>query len=267
MEFTRKCPSCKREINYSNKYKLQKAVSKNSVCNKCNGGKSWGIHNKLINIGKRKHPNSGKKYSHDRKKICVNINIKEGKLNGMFCRSNYNIWLEKYGKEIADKKLIEFKAKISKATSGKNNPMYGRPAPQGSGNGWQGYYNNLKFRSLLELSFLINICERFNFKVESCENSKFRVNYKIDGVDRTYYPDFILNDLYVIEVKPKNLHNSRIVKIKEKYARKQFESFGLKYKMIDCKRIDNFKLKELVDSGQVVFDKRYSIKYKQYDFK
>ena len=267
MEFNRQCPSCKRNINYSNKYKLQKAVLKNSVCNKCNGSNSWNKHNKLINIGLREHPNSGKKYSLDRKKSCINKNLKIGELNGMFGKSNYDIWVETYGVEIANKKLKNFKDKISKATKGKNNPMYGRPSPHGSGSGWQGYYNNLKFRSLLELSFLINICERFNFKVESCENSKFKVKYKFNGVDRTYYPDFILNDLYIIEVKPKKLHNSRIVKIKAKYARKHFESSGLKYKLIDCKRIENFKLKELIDSGQVVFDKQYSNKYKQYDFK
>jgi group I intron endonuclease len=36
-----------------------------------------------------------------------------GEKNGMFGTNAYNIWVDKYGKEIADKKLIEWKNKIS----------------------------------------------------------------------------------------------------------------------------------------------------------
>ena len=34
--------------------------------------------------------------------------------------------------------------------------MYGRFSPRGSGNGWSGWYKEWYFRSLLELSYMIN---------------------------------------------------------------------------------------------------------------
>ena len=58
---------------------------------------------------------------------------------------------EFYGQEKA--KVI--KEKFSLRMRGKNNHMYGKPSPNGSGNGWSGHYGSFYFRSLLELSFLI----------------------------------------------------------------------------------------------------------------
>ena len=42
-----------------------------------------------------------------------------GEKNGMFRKSNYSIWLEKYGKEIADKKLKERAVKASNSLKGR----------------------------------------------------------------------------------------------------------------------------------------------------
>jgi hypothetical protein len=33
--------------------------------------------------------------------------------------------------------------------------MYGKPSPQGSGNGWSGWYKGKYFRSIMELSFIV----------------------------------------------------------------------------------------------------------------
>jgi hypothetical protein len=42
-----------------------------------------------------------------------------GEKNGMFGKSQYNIWMEKYGKEEADKRLNNWRNKISNIQSGK----------------------------------------------------------------------------------------------------------------------------------------------------
>ena len=45
---------------------------------------------------------------------------------------------------------------LSKASSGENNPMFGRPSPNKSGAGIGGWYKEkIYFRSILELSFII----------------------------------------------------------------------------------------------------------------
>ena len=57
-----------------------------------------------------------------------------GKNNGMYGKNKYKIWCEKYGKEEADKKMIEYGKNISNSlknsvnvnNSGEHNPMYAR---------------------------------------------------------------------------------------------------------------------------------------------
>lgn len=121
-----------------------------------------------------------------------------------YARLNFE---QRYG----HKKAVEVKNKISKKTSGKNNPMYGKPAPNGSGNGWKGWYKGLFFRSLLELSFLI---ENKDKQVESAEKNKFKISYQdYDGKLRSYFPDFrIAQSLF--ECKPKTLWNTQTNKLR-----------------------------------------------------
>lgn len=165
---------------------------------------------------------------------------------------------EIYGKEKAD--II--RDKISKKSSGKNNPMYGKPSPMGSGNGWSGWYNNWYFRSLLELSFMINVIERFNFKWESGENKKYSINY-IDykGLEKTYFPDFILNDKYLVEIKPKKLWESNVIKNKKNAAIIFCEKNNLKYKLINPRKLTFNEIKILVEQTKVVFLDRYKKKF------
>jgi len=49
-----------------------------------------------------------------------------GEKNGMYGKTNYDIWVEKYGKEEADIRQMEFIKKVTAKSSGKNNPMYGK---------------------------------------------------------------------------------------------------------------------------------------------
>ena len=43
----------------------------------------------------------------------------------------YSIWLEKYGVDIADSKLEEWKNKISISTRGENSFWFGKTSPKG----------------------------------------------------------------------------------------------------------------------------------------
>jgi len=66
-------------------------------------------------------PNFGKKHSEEtKKKWSIQRKGKlTGEKNGMYGKSNYSIWIEKYGAEIANQKRIERSIKASKSLKGK----------------------------------------------------------------------------------------------------------------------------------------------------
>jgi hypothetical protein len=71
--------------------------------------------------GKKHTEEQKQKWSRERKgKLTV------GKDNGMYGRTPHDIWVEKYGKEYADKKWQECIEKNRIANSGKNNAFYGK---------------------------------------------------------------------------------------------------------------------------------------------
>lgn len=141
MKLIRNCPDCKKQILYKLKKYYDVAIKNNSKCKSCSilgHSVSKATRNKISksNSGKSKHIDQ------------------YGEKNPRYGKSNYDIWLEKYGKEIADKKDKEknikiglvnkgrkridicgdknpakqkdVRKKISNKMSGKNNPMYGK---------------------------------------------------------------------------------------------------------------------------------------------
>lgn len=165
---------------------------------------------------------------------------------------------DKFGKEGA----IEMRKKLSKALSGEKNPMYGKPSPQGSGNGWSGWYKGFYFRSILELSFLkVNL----NENLKSAEYIKIPyIDY--NGVKRNYLPDFILNDKELIEIKPLSLINSLENKLKFEAAKKYCEENNLIFKVFtenDFKVLSIDEIRELKENNEIKFIERYEEKYKQ----
>jgi hypothetical protein len=190
--------------------------------------------------------------------LCGKDNPRYGNFN------NYEIWLKKYGKYEADKRLIEFKKKISKATKGKNNPMYGKPSPQGSGNGWSGWYNGWYFRSLLELSYMINEIENNNKRWETGEQNKYKIEYvDYEGKNRNYFPDFVIDNKFLIECKPLRLHNTSLVKSKTEAAEKFCKKNGLVYILTCPKKLNSDEVKKLHNLGKIKFLDRYEEKYQQ----
>ena len=282
--YIRKCPTCPRETKFKSKKAYNRAIESNRSCKQCsirnnlsgyrndvsNGLKPNGFLNKtdteefknrlrIERIGKKVHNSKSKS------KISKALS---GENNPMFGKSFYDIWVEKYGKEVADKKLKKFKFKISKATEGKNNPMFGKPSPQGSGNGWKGWYKGTFFRSLHELSFLINYIERFKMPFESGEQAKWAIEYrKPTGEIGTYFSDYVINGKYMVEIKPEKLKSSPTNKAKRKAAEKFCKAKGLKYKMISPILLTETNILFLHKKNIIKFTDIYEKRFrKQYTF-
>lgn len=146
---------------------------------------------------------------------------------------------------------------------GCKNGMYGKPSPTGSGNGWSGWYDGYYFRSLKELSFLVLYIKRFNFSYINGE--KLRIPYiDCNGINKTYAPDFIINEKYIVEIKPKYLFNALNVKLKAKYAIEYAKKHNMVFKMIDPVSLNMEEIIKLVDSGKLKFLNRYQEKYLNY---
>lgn len=163
-------------------------------------------------------------------------------------------------------KSQKIKKNLSEKFSGKNNPMYGKPSPIGSGNGWSGWYKNWYFRSLLELSFMINYIEKQNLQWESGERAKYNISYTDwEGKERSYFPDFILEENRMIEIKPTNLRNSKNVLLKENAAMTWCNEHNFEYQIVKCDSFDkltNEEIKILRNTNQIKFLDRYEKLYK-----
>ena len=188
-----------------------------------------------------------------------------GKSNGMYGKSVYDVWLEKYGKEEADRRKEEMRRKKSEKLSGKNNPMYGKSAPRGSGNGISGWYKGWYFRSLRELSYMINVIEKEGHEWRSLDNtSDFRIKYlDKDGHERSYCPDFLIDDKIVVEIKPEKLQGIECNSRKKDAALIFCLARNYEYKIIDIE-IDSNKIYDLYINHKIQFTKSSSKKVKKF---
>lgn len=241
--------------------------------------------------------------AHKGKVVSKETKEKMSKNNGMRGRSFHSVWVEKYGKEIADKKLVEFKKKMSKVTSGKNNPMsgrkrpdnkgsksnyqywidkygeekanellenfknrvslkmsgknnpmYGKPAPKGSGAGIAGWYKHIYFRSLKELIYMLYLDES-GIEYKSAEDISVEYNY---NKSRTYRADFLVDNKYLIEIKPKSLQNTNEVLLKKDAAEKYCKENNLIYKILDVDHDLKYfkKIEELLSLNKIKFNNK-----------
>lgn len=140
-QFIRICLECNHEILYKSKQGFEKANQKNTLCKACN---VKGDRNPFY--GKH-HTNEYKDYASQNRKESGKY---DGERNPMYGKSIYDVWLKKYGKEVADQKQKQadeknrlsnlgvkngfygkvhnetLKNKFSKSRMGKNNPHYGK---------------------------------------------------------------------------------------------------------------------------------------------
>ena len=189
--------------------------------------------------------------------------------NPMYGRSVYSVWLEKYGKEEADKRNEEMKRKKSEKSSGKNNPMYGKPAPKGSGNGISGWYKGWYFRSLRELSYMVNVIEKEGHEWRSLDNTPdFRIKYlDKNGHERSYCPDFLIDNKIIVEIKPKKLQGLDSVVRKQNAAIMYCKSRNLVHIITDVEILDFSIIEKMVNDGVVQLTDKSLKKFNQYQRK
>lgn len=264
MKYARKCPECNIIINYSNKYTLASAEKKQSKCQTCrskpeNNG-FYGKKHSQQTIQYLSILKKGRKLPEEQKKRLSEYN-KNKKTHWMRDMSASEKLIEKYGIEEGSKRIAHMKNKISLASKGKNNPMYGKPTPKKAGNGWCGWYNNHFFRSLRELSYIIKYLENKNWK--TAENIRIPyINY--DGSERTYSPDFIIDDNHIIEIKPSKLINSPLNKLKSNAALKYCQKNNMRYSIFDVEILSISEIKKLVNNHTIKFTEKTKEKYNQW---
>ncbi len=193
-----------------------------------------------------------------------NLGLHDPSRSGQFANkiNYYDCWVAKHGKEKADEMLKVYQAKMKLLSrSGKDNPMYGKPTPQGAGNGWKGWYRDIYFRSLREVMFMIGMDEK-EIQWSSAETKAYTIEYEQDGVSRTYRPDFIAgNELW--ELKPIKLHNTPNVTAKRLAAERFCAERGLTYRLEDIE-IDKDVIHDAYEKGLIRFDRDYEKRFLEY---
>lgn len=178
----------------------------------------------------------------------------------MYNQGTKNLSLEE---RLGEEKAKRVREQRSKNVTGEKNPMYGKPPPKGVGISIQGWYKNWFFRSLKELSYMLNVIEKEGLQWESGENKKYRIPYFYKDQWRNYFPDFVIQDA-IIEIKPFYwIHNSEIIKVKKEYAEKWCVERGYTYKLIsekDYPQLTKQDLVSLIKNNKVIFLKNYIIK-------
>lgn len=263
---TKNCPGCGKLLRYSNKYDCRKSVRKNSPCRECvaNRYRTSGCYSGENN------PFYGKIHSDATRKIMSNVDrswmlgaanpMKDKKTRQHFSiifrgRNNPNYGIPK---------PEEIKRKLSVMFSGRGNPMYGKPTPNGAGNGWANWYKGKHFRSLRELQYYISEVEGHNVVCESAQSKQFRIPYKDwAGVDRTYRPDFFVDNNWLVEVKPKKLWNTKTVVSKKLAAEEFCRRMGYEYKLVDV-GLNSLLLKEKYLNGEIRFVDKYKSRFEKY---
>jgi hypothetical protein len=265
--FERRCPQCQKPIRYTNKHNCNRSERLGRRCKSCVAID----RNKLFDYRGEKGPFYGRKHTEETKRLLSQVDksrwkteefrrkmssVTRGERNPMFGRTVDDIWLQKYGPEEAARRAQERSRKKSLSQSGANNRMYGKSPPRGCGAGWSGWYKGWYFRSLRELSYVIGVLEPAGVAWVSGE--KLRLKYvDHDGRTRTHSPDFLVNQVEIVEVKPARLQNTPSVLAKRSACEEYCRLHGLTYKMVDPKLIADSVVVDLYVSGQVVFIRRW----------
>lgn len=245
MMYTRKCPQCNSEIQHTMKCNRDTAFKEKRTCKSCY------IKNRKDRI--QNDPEF-------KEKCTKNLWHRTGSPPPTLGRKKTPEEIEKIrmgniGKKASD----ETKRKMSILMSGENNPMYGKPSPQGSGNGWKGWFKNKYFQSLRELMYMISLHER---NKDWISGRKIRIPYEDwDKKSKTYSPDFIVDNL-MIEIKPIKLHNSPQVVLKKKVAETYCKEHNMIYVLLDVK-IDATVIKKYMENEYIKWYGDYGDRFKK----
>jgi hypothetical protein len=284
--WTRNCPICNKVVSHKTKASRDVSLKADKKCRSCTATEinlRPGMRDHFVGMFATNGCNTGSNNAffgqkHSAKTIeslkfadksyTKNKEFSDRVVEGMVGKtiphpSNYSVWVNKFGKAEADVLQSARSKKLSISMQGCSNPMYGKPAPQGSGNGWSGWYDGWYFRSLKELSYAhIHLRDK---KWMSAEKAGIKITY-IDwkGSNRTYVPDFLVEGTILVEIKPKRLHKTPAVQSKAVAARSFCEKVGFTYELIDFELLPTSDIIGLHDSGRLKFLDRYESKYKEY---
>lgn len=168
---------------------------------------------------------------------------------------NGKTYEEQYGKE----RSLILKNNLSQSMTGDRNPMYGKPAPKKSGNGWSGWYMNHYFRSILELNYLHYLISN-DIKFENGETKKFAIPYIFNEKTYNYYPDFYLTEsMNYIEIKPKSLLYTQRNVAKFNAARELHKNNFIILTEDDIQFLESEKILQMHESGEILFDNKECI--------
>ena len=239
-KYTRVCPTCNELINYKSRGGYNLGKKNNTSCKSC-GTKLQYKNNPEKNKG---------------------IN------NGRTGTSCYDIWLKKYGIDIANEKVKELKKKQSQNSAGINNPMYGVSPSKNTGYGWAGHFDSMFFRSLSELYFLVTFkINNPNKNIKNAEEKQYSVKYIFDGTERTYKPDFICDNI-VYEIKSSRFNDEIITQIKKDAAIKHFSKYNLSYEIhkpiFSYYKFIRYDLINLIKKQRVILSDASIIKLNRY---
>jgi hypothetical protein len=265
--WNRNCPFCGKELKYKQKQQRDRCLY--VLCRSCDakkrhvgiGNPFYGRHHKeetkeTISNFQKASPSA---WLRKPEELMGKSEAMKGDKNRMAGRSVYSVWLEKYGEEEANRRQSVLSAKISAKTSGEKNPMFGKPTPQGSGNGWSGWYKGKYFRSLRELSYIVLVLEKNGKSWKSAESIKIPYE-NWDGRSRTYRPDFLVGNC-LVEIKPTKLHQSPSVALKVAAARAYCSNRGMDFEITDSPLLDNSEIYQMWITGKIKFIARYEERF------
>lgn len=262
-----KCSSCNKVVDtdyYSHKkYMIKKPYNSLYECHHCILSNKTTRRNKLM-TGKTYEELYGIKKAEEIRKRLSNLNKQNPgrykKMNDFNKSRAGKSYIEVYGRSKAEELYKTFrevrKNVILKPRYGSDNPQFGKPASEFSGRGWKGHYKGVFFRSLMELSFIVNYLNLKNVAWESGEQKKHAIPYVTNEKrNRNYFPDFI-TEKEIIEVKPSRLLNfGNNVNKREaatefaKQMNKQFNTYTEK----DFRILSKIEIHDLEQSGDVIF--------------
>jgi len=245
----RNCPECGTEIVYYHSSNFYYARSQHRLCSHC------------CIKGKKSSFYGGKQWTPERRKWWSKnapnlFTSKNNPTNDPIVRRKISEW--------AKTRVIssETKKKLSVAKSGKNNPRYGKCPPKSSGSGWHCWYKGFYFRSCRELMYYIQ-SENNGVKCE-CVEHKISIPYKTTNEkERTYHPDFLVDDKMLIEIKPGKLWNTKEVAAKKQAAECFCKMMGYEYKLVDIEP-NSLLLKEKYLNGEIRFVEKYKSRFEKY---
>lgn len=227
------------------------------------------IPTKIDHVGEN-NPMYGKHHSDESKRLIAKGNKKHrqqvGFVDPRWGKNLYMVWLEKYGEEVANEKYVDYKELLSEVKAGYNHPMYGKVAGRNTGSGWKGTYRGKHFRSLKELSFLVNYVDQFKLEAVLVGIEHGIAYEDMYTNKRVYYADYILNNKFMVEIMPDRDYVKTTTNwiLKREAAEEYCRLKGWEYKMVIPIKISYSQIRQLMKDYKLQFDEVTMMKYEAY---